>query len=294
MQGERRSTPWQRLGGQHLRSLQGVSRGRYAVFGLALAGACLVTPLHPVHAEFEIPGVDAERGAVEIEYRGASHWGLKQAEDDHEVLLRQSHEVEFQLGITDFLMLRVTPNLEEPDGESMELVSFGLEAQFVLKPRNDGTFGLAFMLGYGPTSNFVDVDEPDEFEFGPVMELARDRWLLTANPRLVEQRGEFADQDGLGFEYATQLKYQFAARWAVAALMFGEIEDLAHAGPFEAQSHVLGPSLYFSNGEDDNESGEGAAEGLRESEWLVGVGVLFGLTEATADAALRVTASVEY
>ncbi|HYH70725.1 MAG TPA: hypothetical protein VEX16_05425 [Methyloceanibacter sp.] len=258
--------------------------------------ALTLPPLHSAHAEFEIPGVDAERGAVEIEYRGASHWGLpKQGEDadeDEEVLLRQSHEVEFQLGITDFLMLRVTPNVEEPDGESMELVSLGVEAQFVLKPRDDGRFGLAFMLGYGPTSNFVDVDEPDEFEFGPVMELASERWLLTANPRLVEQLGEFADQEGLGFEYATQLKYQFAARWAVAALMFGEIESLAHAGPFEAQSHVLGPGLYFSNGAE--EGGEADDEGVRETEWQVGVGVLFGLTDATADAALRVTASVEY
>ena len=276
-----------------MQSLRGTSRGRYAVIGLALAGAGVLAPLHPVLAEFEIPGVDAERGAVEIEYRGASHWGLpKQAEDDDEVPLRQSHEVEFQLGITDFLMLRVTANIEEPDGESMELVSFGLEAQFVLKPRNDGTFGLAFMLGYGPTSNFVDVDEPDEFEFGPVMELASERWLLTANPRLVEQLGEFADQDGLGFEYATQLKYQFADRWAVAALMFGEIETLAHAGPFETQSHVLGPSLYFSNGAE--EGGEVDGDDLRQTEWQVGVGVLFELTDATADTALRVTASVEY
>ena len=268
-------------------------RARCAGVGLAALGALALAPLQSAHAEFEIPGVDAERGAVEIEYRGASHWGLpQQADEDDEVLLRQSHEVEFQLGITDFLMLRVTPNVEEPDGESMELVSLGLEAQFVLKPRDDGAFGLAFMLGYGPTSNFVDVDEPDEFEFGPVMELASARWLLTANPRLVEQLGEFADQDGIGFEYATQLKYQFAARWAVAALMFGEIEDLAHAGPFEAQSHVLGPGLYFANGEED--AGEAGGEGRRETEWEVGVGVLFGLTDATADAALRITASVEY
>ena len=276
-----------------MRPLGREDRARGAAVGLALLCAVTLPPLHSAYAEFEIPGVDAERGAVEIEYRGASHWGLpKQAEDDDEVLLRQSHEVEFQLGITDFLMLRVTPNVEEPDGESMELVSLGLEAQFVLKPRDDGTFGLAFMLGYGPTSNFVDVDEPDEFEFGPVLELATERWLLTANPRLIEQLGEFADQDGLGFEYATQLKYQFAPRWAVAALMFGEIETLAQAGPFEAQSHVLGPSLYLSNAAE--ETGQVDGEEAGETEWQVGVGVLFGLTDATADAALRVTASVEY
>ena len=255
-----------------------------------VAFALLLFP-HPASAEFEIPGVDGERGAVEIEYRGARHWGLpKTSEDDDEVLLRQSHEVEFQLGITDFLMLRVTPNVEEPDGESLELVNLGLEAQFVIVPRNDGVFGLAFMVGYGPTSFFDQVEKPDEFEFGPVVELATDRWLLTLNPRLFDQSGRFADQDGLGFEYASQLKYQFSPRWAVAALMFGEIDELAHAGPFEEQTHVFGPSLYFELGDDAKDDSAAA----RAAEWEVGVGVLFGLTHASADAALRVTMAVEY
>lgn len=246
------------------------------------AAVSLLGPPGEAYAEFEIPEVDAEKGAIEAEYRGASHWGLPpRVDEDDRDPLRQSHEVEFQYGLTDWWMLRLTPNVEEPDGESIELASVGIETQFVLVPRHGGTFGLAFMAGYGPYSFFVDDDEPDEFEFGPVMEVAPGSWLFTLNPRLMKEAGEHAEQGGLGFEYAAQAQYKFAERWALAVLGFGEIEELAHTGPFESQTHVLGPSLYLFSAPE-------------RREWNLGAGVLFGLTDASADAALRITFAVEY
>jgi hypothetical protein len=135
----------------------------------------------------------------------------------------------------------------------------------------------------------------DEFEFGPVVEVAPGAWLLTVNPRLVDQIGKHSEQEWLGFEYAAQAKYSFARRWGIAFLTFGEIEDLANAGSFESQTHVLGPSLYLSSG---HKEGSGAEEREKDSEegreWNLGVGVLFGLTEASADTALRVTFAMEY
>jgi len=250
---------------------------------LATAALTLIRPAGDAWAEFEIPEVDAEKGAIEAEYRGASHWGLPPAQEDDDLdLLRQSHEVEFQYGLTDWWMLRLTPNVEQPDGESLELASIGIETQFVLVTRGDGPFGLAFMAGYGPYSFFVDDDQPDEFEFGPVVEFAPDRWLLTLNPRLAKEAGNATDQDGFGFEYAAQARYSVTDRWAVAVLGFGEIEELVDAEPSEAQVHVLGPSLYlFSAPEADRE-------------WSLGAGVLFGLTDASPEAALRITFAVEY
>ncbi len=249
----------------------------------AVAVATLGPPRGPALAEYEIPEVDAEKGAIEAEYRGASHWGLPPAdEDDGDDALRQSHEVEFQYGLTDWWMLRLTPNFEQVAGDFLDLASLGIETQFVLVPRNDGVFGLAFMAGYGPYSLFVADGRPDEFEFGPVMEVAPGPWLLTFNPRLVDQLGEFADQEWLGFEYAAQARYSVTERWGVAVLMFGEIEELVHSGPFDTQSHVLGPSLYVFSAPD------------AEREWNLGAGVLFGLTDASPDTSLRITFAVEY
>jgi hypothetical protein len=255
----------------------------HIVAGAIAAAVTVFYPASRVLAEYEIPEVDAEKGAIEAEYRGTSHWGLPRsgAEDDVDNV-RQSHEVEFQYGLTDWWMLRLTPNVEQVAGDSLELASLGFETQFVLVPRNGGTFGLAFMAGYGPYSFFVEDGRPDEFEFGPVMELAPGPWLLTFNPRLAEQTGEFADQEGLGFEYAAQARYSFSDRWALAVLGFGEIEELVHAGPFEAQTHVLGPSLYVFSAPE------------AEREWSLGAGVLFGLTDASPETSLRITFAVEY
>lgn len=234
-------------------------------------------------AEFEIPEVDAEKGAFEAEYRGASHWGLPPRDDEDESeLLRQSHELELQYGLTDWWMLRLTPNFEEPDGGSIQFTSLGVETQFVLVPRHGDEFGLALMMGYGPYSQSLNQDAPDEFELGPVVEIAPGPWLVSLNPRLATDVGESAERDGWGFEYAAQLRYQFAPRLGAAVLGFGEIEELAHSGPFDAQIHVLGPSLYvFSDPEG-------------EREWLLGAGVLFGLTDASANTAVRITLAVEY
>ena len=254
-----------------------VFSGLAAVTAVAVLSAGLL----PARAEFEIPEVDAEKGAFEAEYRGARHWGVPEGEEaDDDDLLRQSHEVELQYGLTDWWMLRLTPNVEQPEGESLELVSIGIETQFVLVPRHGGPLGIAIMAGYGPDSLFVS--DPDEVEFGPVVEIAPGPWLFSLNPRLFREVGSAAEQDGFGFEYAAQARLSVTDRWALAVLGFGEIEELAHAGPFETQNHVFGPSLYVFSAPQ------------AEREWALGAGVLFGLTEATADAALRITFAVEY
>jgi hypothetical protein len=155
------------------------------------------------------------------------------------------------------------------------------------------------MLGYGPFAELVDVDEPDEFETGPVIEIAGQGWLASFNPRLSWELGEFADQDSPSFEYAAQFRLQVARRWGVAALGFGEIEDLAHAGGFEEQVHLFGPGIYlFSRGGAGSgiEAGRWRVEEASEEgglQWSLGVGTLFGLTESSADMTLRVTFAVE-
>lgn len=266
---------------------------RSLVAAAVLCGAAILLP-GLAGAEFEIPEVDVERGGIEAEYRGASHQGLPAPDKDGAIdALRQSHELEIQYGLTSFWALRLTPNVEQPAGASLEFTTIGLETQFVLVPRHGGTFGLALMGGYAPVSWFVDLEEPDEFEFGPVIEVAQGGWLLTLNPRLVDQVGRHAETEGLGFEYAGQLEYRFADRWSVALLSFGEIDELAHTGSFDEQTHLLGPGIYFYSSEDD----EGKSRnnpGLMPGEWSLGVGTLLGLTGASADTAIRVTFAVEY
>jgi hypothetical protein len=114
---------------------------------------------------------------------------------------------------------------------------------------------------------------------------------------------EFADQEGLGFQYGWQLKYELKSRWTLALQMFGEIDDLADPGSFNDQNHGLGPTLYYTFGKADSDEGAKAEEdddkkdeksGEQYATLTLGVGLQFGLTDATSDTALKLNGQLEF
>ena len=149
--------------------------------------------------------------------------------------------------------------------------------------------------------------DPNQFGFGPIVELAKGPFLLTLNPLFTKQIGTFADQEGLGFEYGWRGEYDFTKHWGVGVEMFGEIEDLANAGPFNSQVHSLGPTLFYNFGGDEDEakggdekpgkakaSGEEQASEPSAMAFSMNVGVQFGLTDATSDTALKFQGSLAF
>ena len=116
-----------------------------AVSALATAGLTIGT-IKPAHAEFEIQESQVEKGELEFEYRGAVHWGFpkqekedaKDSDDDEEGLeeedeeegpLRQSHDFEFQYGITERWLFSTTLSADEPLDEDFNLSSVESESQ---------------------------------------------------------------------------------------------------------------------------------------------------------------------
>jgi hypothetical protein len=245
------------------------------VFGLFVG-------LKPALAEFEIQEAGIEKGEVELEYRGAYHWGLTEVDEDEEVPLRQSHDFEFQMGITERWMISTTLGTAVPEGESWKTQSIEFETQFELVERHGNGLGLAFAVGYGWATQ---PETANEVEFGPIMELAAGKFLLTTNTFFSDQRGEFAETEGLGFEYGWRAEYDFAKHWGIGVEMFGEIEDLANAGSFNEQEHSIGPTLFFKpgGGEDDEAVGNvgedddagGNAPEPAKTEFSMNVGVQF-------------------
>ena len=139
------------------------------------------------------------------------------------------------------------------------------------------------------------------FGFGPIVELATGKLLLTLNPFFSSQVGDNRDQDGLGFEYGWRAEYDFAKHWGVGVEMFGEIEDLANAGSFDDQNHSIGPTLFWNPGGGDEDEGEEAGgdddekvAGPPDIELSFNVGVQFGLTDVTSDGALKFQGSLAW
>jgi hypothetical protein len=184
-------------------------------------------------------------------------------------------------------------------GEDFNLTSVELETQVELKERKGNGIGLAFQAGYGIATIG---GEADEIEFGPIVELASGKALLTLNPLFTSQVGEHRETDGLGFEYGWRAQYNFAKKWAVGAEMFGEIEDLSNAGSFDDQPHSLGPTLFYTPGGDDDDDDNGNGDddderkvgGPPEMEISLNVGVQFGLTDVTSDTAVKFQGSLGF
>jgi hypothetical protein len=286
-----------------------------AVSALATLGLTIITTKTAL-AEFEIQESQVEKGEVELEYRGAVHWGFPRAEreeaeegeeggaleeEEEGEFLRQSHDLEVQYGITERWMISVGVSADEPLGEDFDLSSVEAELQYEIVQRKGNGLGLAFQAGYGFATRG---GEADEIEFGPIIELASGNLLLTLNPLFAAQVGEHRETDGLGFEYGWRAQYNFAKKWAVGAEMFGEIEDLSNAGSFNDQAHSLGPTLFYMPGggdaDDDNGGGDGGNDeemkvaGPPEMEISLNIGVQFGLTDVTSDTALKFQGSLEF
>ena len=105
-----------------------------AMLSVLMAAGLTVGVSTPALAEFEINESGVEKGESELEYRGAVHWGVPKGaegegdegdeeeaggggvleEEEEAEGLRQSHDFEFEYGLTDRIKGAVTLSADEP------------------------------------------------------------------------------------------------------------------------------------------------------------------------------------
>jgi hypothetical protein len=267
---------------------------------VSVLAAGLTFGAKPALAEFEIQEAQIEKGEIQLSYRGAVHSGLPAVEE--EPPLRQSHEFEAQYSVTDWWLLSFTLGADQPDGEDFGVNAVEFEAQYQLIKRQGDGIALAIQGGYEKAINHGDEQNADEIGFGPIVELAKGPLLLTLNPLFTDQVGDNRQTDGLGFQYAWRAEYDFAKHWGIGVEMFGEIEDLANAGSFDDQNHSIGPTLFLNLGGDADEGDENKARseddaksgGALQMAFSMNIGVQFGLTDVTSDAALKLQGELSF
>lgn len=248
-------------------------------------------------AEFEIQESTIDPGEIQLQYRGAWHSGLPNETtepdiflpDDEETPFRQTQEFELQFSANSVWLLALTHAFDQPDGETIRLSAVEFESQLEIITLVGDGLGFAVQGGVEKPLRAAAQEEAKSAHIGPIVEWAKGDFLLTLNPLFFKEYGELAEQEGYGFEYGWQAKYGVTDRLALALEMFGEVEDMANAGPFDDQVHSIGPAFYYSIErdwvEDDKE---------RSRELVLSLGAQFGLTEATSDVALKVFIGYEY
>ncbi|MEM7398354.1 MAG: hypothetical protein AAGF48_11075 [Pseudomonadota bacterium] len=258
----------------------------------------------PAHAEFEIQESTIDPGETQLQYRGAWHRGLPKGEetedvdlslDPGEAALKQSQDFEIQYSPTSFWLVALTHVFDEPADNYFRLNSIEFETQFELVTREGDGLGLAIQGGTEqPVFDTVDEADP-EIAFGPIVELSKSNYTLVLNPLFFREIGDKNDQEGFGFEYGWQgRKELFGERLWLAVEMFGEIEDMSNAGPFDLQQHSIGPAFYYTFGKEDDFEDDWGDIDRKSKELTVSVGAQFGLTKATSDVALKIFIGYEF
>jgi len=256
-----------------------------ALGALAMIGFAAATP---AAAQFNIEEPEAEKGEIEIEYHGAYHSGIPRrrfiVEDpggpDEEIVgdkneaVRHGHELEVNLGITDYFKLGVCvefekERLEEIDDleqlnafDSLKATEIEIQGTFVFVPLKKNGFGLAALVGF---SHAFEAEEGNTFKIGPLMKVANGPWSATGNLIFVKHFGGGEFEDGVrvrderwDLDYAWQLKYDLSKSIGLAVEGYGSFNRLGDSGTRDEGSllfgdgdtHRIGPVVYYTFGLD--------------------------------------------
>jgi len=251
---------------------------------------------------------------------------------DENTVARQRNALEIEMTLTSFFRLRFGIEYEKERFDDVELPlqanrfdefklsEVAVEGVVVLVPVKGDGFGLGMLTEY---ESPVDGAEQKTLIFGPIFEVHRGPYSAILNLTLTHFFGggdtfdpDFVADNKWDFSYATQLKYQVSPALALAIEAYGTIDRLGNTGrPSEAvkilgddDQHRIGPLIYYSfevgdrpafgkSNDRDGARGEpvGVADDDREAPTAtLGLGVLFGLNDATSDAALKASLEVEF
>ncbi len=249
-------------------------------------------------AQFSVNSPKVEKGELEVETHGSVQSGFPKGgeEDDDEKQIRHGHEVEVGYGFTDFWKVELGISFQKPVGDGLEASSIELENTFQLGTveRWNMTIGMLASVSLG----IGGADEPDAFEVGPLVQFGDEKsGSLILNGIFEKTFGENREE-GVGFEYAAQVRFPVMETIGLGMEAYGEVEDIGHSQSFDETELRIGPMLYLSFGDDDDDNGiggkkgkgrddddddKGLKAGAKEPEIAIGMGVLFGATDETAD-----------
>jgi hypothetical protein len=272
--------------------------------------------------QFELKDLEVEVGQWEFQSQNAHVWGHPRRkfleeqpgefEYDDNALGQQRHAVEMEYGATAWMRNRIgiefeKERLDDPptfsmrdDFSALVLDEIAAEVVVVFVPTDARPQGQGWDIGWGlgmliEYQYLVDPDEADSIVVGPIIELDWRRWNIVVNPTLVQFFGGEGDDEKLDFTYAAHLLFDASSSWDVGVELYGTIDRLGNTGtpPEEVQlfgDHDLirlGPIAYCKHA-------FGFDAGDDPQTLVVGVGLFFGLNEATPDYSFKWSVEFEF
>jgi hypothetical protein len=238
---------------------------------------------------------------------------------------RERHSLGLGFGLTNWLNLQVGVEAEKARFEDVETIAqanafddlriteIQFESTIVLIPVGSSGFGLAALIEHNVS---LGGKEAHQLFLGTALQYENGPWSATANLNLVKNIGG-GEEDGFNderwdFQYAAQVKYELNSQLALAIEGFGGVERLWNSGHRSEESllfgdfdrHLLGPVVYLTwkrpstpgsaSAKSDDDEAKGGGDDDDGISVTAGFGVLFGLNDDTADAALKWSLETEF
>lgn len=210
-----------------------------------------------------------EQGELEIDSKaGVAH--------DREGSTYWSGSIGVEYGLTDFWSAELTLNVGRRPGESSGVDSLEWENRFQFTPHDDRPYVIGGLLEIERARHR---DEGWEFRFGPLLQFHAGPRQFNLN-LLFERQADAREKEPTQFGYQWQFRPQREAAFDVGLQGFGELGRWDHWSPRREQSHILGPTIFATLGDDDDPAIE--------------VGWMFGTGGAAPRHTLRLQAMIPF
>lgn len=253
-------------------------KSKTACLTLALAAAALsLLPAASQAQTFDVKQLEIKKGEVELGLDNTFHSHVPHARGSD--INRTVNEVGLDYGALAWWKVSGVFKFEKPEQDEYRFSKVALESLFIIKDIDDKAardFGIGW---FASIEGSVHRDTTNAVQLGPIVTFKADKLSFTANPFFERTFGR-NHIEGTALVYGWQAKYDLREGFAVGIEGFGVVENLGNSPAWEDQEHRVGPVLY------------------KEVELAKGVtiapdvGVLFGLTRATPDVAVKLNVGI--
>lgn len=225
---------------------------------------------------YDITDPEVEKGQQKLESISVGQQGFPAGSSGN---ARNLQSLSYSYGLTDYWQLKGGVAGDRLDDRDWQVTSVFAESVFGIVDVKKAGFGLGWFTS---VSGAVNDDATNVATFGPIIKFARSGMSLTLNPFFEKTFGQNREP-GMAFAYGWQAGFEVKKGVVLSLAGFGHIADIGgHTPSFEAQEHKIGPLIGF-----ETEVAENRTLGLE-------LGVFFGLTDATADTAVKGKLSYAY
>jgi len=236
---------------------------------LALAAILLA---RPAFADLQVRMPQVDYRELEFEHNGLVTFDAKGSP----LRNAQSYTNAIGYGVLPWWEIELEGEMASGGGQHLTWNAVTMENTFQLTEPGQYFFNLGFFFEY---SQSTLRGEPSGVTFGPIIQKELNdvlglNTLHTLNLFLSRDIGHDATK-ATGFEYAWQSLIETHPLISPGVEFYGNIADIAHAGPTEEQQHWVGPVL------------AGGANFAPYGKLNYEIGYLFGLTPASGRSAVR-------